>query len=233
MKGKIWYKKAIPALCMAMGIGLLTVCLCLWQGAVRANESSVQKLLLPYKVLIDPGHGGSDGGATGLRTQVREAEINLDIACKLRDQLQQQGAQVIMTREDEGAVGEDKNTDMHNRRAMIEAGGQDITVSIHQNSFPDSSVCGAQVIYAPGSEDGKMLAACIQAQLDAELKPEKPRSITEGDYYIVKSGTAPAVIVECGFISNETEEALLLKDAYRQRVAEAVAKGVADYLVKR
>ena len=232
MKRKIWHRRVIPALCMAIGIGLLTICLCLWQGAVRANESPTHTFLQEYKVLIDPGHGGSDGGATGIRTQAREAEINLDIACKLRDQLRLQGAQVVMTREDEGAVGKDKNTDMRNRRTMIENAGQDITVSIHQNSFPDSSVCGAQVIYAPGSEKGMALAACIQAQLDAELKPEKPRSITEGDYYIVKSGTAPAVIVECGFISNEVEEALLLKDAYRQRIAEAIAKGIADYLVQ-
>ena len=217
---------------MAAGVGMLTICLCLWQGGASANECSRQSKQKEYKVLIDPGHGGSDGGASGIATKSREAEINLDIALKLRDQLQQQGIQVVLTREDENAVGKDKNEDMRNRRSIIESAGQDITVSIHQNSFPDSSVSGAQVIYAPGSEAGRALASCIQVRLDEELKPEKPRSITDGDYYIVKSGQAPAVIVECGFISNAVEEVLLLKDAYRQRIAIAVAHGIADYLME-
>ena len=131
MKRKIWHRRVIPALCMAIGIGLLTICLCLWQGAVRANESPTHTFLQEYKVLIDPGHGGSDGGATGIRTQAREAEINLDIACKLRDQLRLQGAQVVMTREDEVAVGKDKNTDMRNRRTMIENAGQFHAVGVN------------------------------------------------------------------------------------------------------
>ena len=137
-----------------------------------------------------------------------------------------------MTRSTAEAVGTDKNEDMRNRRSMIETSGQQITISIHQNSFPDASVSGPQVIYAPGSVQGKQLADLIQAQMNNSLLPEKPRVSTQGDYYIVKSGSAPAVIVECGFLSNSTEEALLCKQNYQQRVAQAIAAGVTQYFAQ-
>lgn len=217
--------------CVTAGLVLMALSLCAWQVYAAAGREEAH-ILAGRRVLLDPGHGGSDGGTTGLRTGSREAEVNLDVALHLRDELQAMGAEVVMTREDTGAVGEDKKADMRKRRAMIETAGQDITVSIHQNSFPDPAVYGPQVIYAPGSEAGQALADCVQRALVAELRPERPRLITEGDYYIVKSGIAPAVIVECGFLSNEVEEALLLKEEYRARVAGAIARGIAEYLQK-
>ena len=135
-----------------------------------------------------------------------------------------------MLREEDEALGEEKQDDMARRRELIETSGQDITVSINQNKFGDSAVCGPQVFYAPGSVEGEKLAGCIQNSLNEALEVQKPRVQMEGNYYIVKSGTVPAVIVECGFLSNPEEEAKLKTEEYQKKVAKAVREGITVYL---
>ena len=220
--------RKLAVVCMAAGILMLLLSCFL---KMHQSPAAAAQTLTGYRILIDPGHGGFDGGAIGA-SGTHESDINLQIAQALQAQLCKQGAEVIMTRSTAEAVGTDKNEDMRNRRSMIETSGQQITISIHQNSFPDASVSGPQVIYAPGSVQGEQLADHIQAQMNSSLLPEKPRVSTQGDYYIVKSGSAPAVIVECGFLSNSTEEALLCKQNYQQRVAQAIAAGVTQYFAQ-
>lgn len=184
------------------------------------------------KFVIDPGHGGFDAGTSGVSTKEKEAHINLKISKKLRDALVKSGAEVVMTRSDGEAVGATKQEDMAKRREIIETSGQDLTISIHQNQYEDPSVSGPQVFYAPGSVEGEKLARCIQERLNTELEIQKPRVQKEGNYYIVKSGAAPAVIVECGFMSNPEEDVLLGKKFYQIKIVKAIMEGMEDYLAE-
>ncbi len=180
-------------------------------------------------IVLDAGHGGFDIGTTGINGTI-ESDLNLAITQKLEALLISEGANVVMTRSDAEAVGEDKDSDMAYRRNVIETSGQAVTVSIHQNHFDDPAVRGPQVFFSPGSVEGEKLASAIQDELNSALAPPEPRSINAVGYYIVQSGIAPAVIVECGFLSNAEEEALLITDEYQDALADAVAQGIYDYM---
>ncbi len=216
---------AAALICFSVG------CLCLHHDRSQTAGVLAGKIdLNGFVILVDAGHGGMDGGAVGYQTKVCEAELNLSIALKLKEILESCGAKVVLTRSDGEALGNSKDADMQKRREIIETSGQDITVSIHQNSFPDHSANGPQTICAHDSEEGAKLATVIQEELVAALKPKRPREIMPGNYFIVNSGEAPAVIVECGFISNEQEELLLQDEAYQQKIAEAIVLGIDRYL---
>ena len=215
-------------------IGLAIVLAVLIVMMVTAKEKEVAETsadtLKGVKVVIDAGHGGFDGGTVGGSTGVLEAEINLSISVKLERRLQQLGAQVVMTRSDENAVAETKDGDMAKRREIIESSDQDVTISIHQNRFEDPDVKGPQVFYNPGSVQGEKLAAAIQDTMNQELEVASPRTQQGKAYYIVKSGAAPAVIVECGFLSNPEEEKLLMNDEYQNLIVKAIIDGLENYL---
>lgn len=215
-------------LVVAVMIIAAIIVLILIQTRTDILQTSAYPALSGRRVVIDAGHGGSDGGAIGSSGTI-EAEINLSIAEKLKTALEGYGMTVVMTRETEEAVAADKKSDMAKRREIIQTSGQDVTVSIHQNKHTDSDARGPQVFYAPGSAEGEKLAVCIQERMNTELQVEKPRSAAEGNYYIVKSVEAPAVIVECGFISNPAEEIELGKKAYQLRIVKAIAEGLQDY----
>lgn len=217
------------ALFIALGVGLVIFAAVYVTGIAKTATTAPGDSLAGTRVLIDPGHGGFDGGSIGA-TGTEEAEINLAISKLLQKELESEGAEVVMLREEDEALGEEKQDDMARRRELIETSGQDITVSIHQNKFGDSAVCGPQVFYAPGSVEGEKLAGCIQNSLNEALEVQKPRVQMEGNYYIVKSGTVPAVIVECGFLSNPEEEAKLKTEEYQKKVAKAVREGITVYL---
>jgi len=181
-------------------------------------------------VVIDPGHGGFDSGAIGRKSGVHEDDLNLAVALKLRELLVQGGYTVIMTREDEGAVGSTKQGDMGIRRRIIEQANSEITISIHMNYYSASSVSGPQAFYCPGSERGERLASYVQEELDGQLNPPRKRKTTSERYYILRSGASPAVLVECGFLSNENEEYLLRQESYQEKIAKAVFDGVDRYM---
>ena len=189
--------------------------------AMRASKGTV---------VIDAGHGGFDGGAVGKTTGVREDGLNLAVAKKLQELLEKNGYAVVMTRGDGEAVGDTKHEDMARRREIIEAANADIVVSVHMNKFPSASVSGPQVFFHKDSAEGEKLATLIQDALNAALEPPKPRVQHPETYYILKSGDCPAVIVECGFLSNAREEALLQDDGYQQKCAKAIYRGVDAYL---
>lgn len=186
-------------------------------------------------VVIDAGHGGIDPGKISAEG-VQEKEINLQIANKLKSELESQGIRVVMTREsDEGLYREEtegkKTEDMKNRCKIIEETAPVCTVSIHQNSFPDTSVYGSQVFYYHTSDDGRQLAGILQKQLNQDLGIAKPREEKENStYYILKRSTSVTVLVECGFLSNPQEARQLASEDYQQRVAESICSGLLTWI---
>ncbi|MFZ5974429.1 MAG: N-acetylmuramoyl-L-alanine amidase [Bacillota bacterium] len=202
-------------------------------GASVINDAAsvfgVQGSLKGMLIALDAGHGGFDGGAVGA-SGVSEDEINLAVVKKLREELIARGAGVVLTRENEDALAGTKSEDMAMRRDVVKESGADILVSIHMNKFFDTNVCGPQVFYMSGSEGGKALAEGIQGYLNEAAPQSKKRCALTGDYFMLRTVDATAVIIECGFLSNAAEENLLKSDGYQQKLATAIANGIADYV---
>lgn len=186
-------------------------------------------------VVIDAGHGGEDPGKVGINGAL-EKDINLQVAKKLKNFLELQDVKVIMTREEdtglhEGKTGSKKVQDMKKRIEMIENAKPDLIVSIHQNSYPEEYVNGAQVFYYTNSKDGKKIAETLQKSLVERLDKENHREAKANDsYYLLKKTSFPIVIVECGFLSNAEEAEKLCTAAYQEKTAWAVHMGVMQYL---
>lgn len=186
-------------------------------------------------VVIDAGHGGIDPGKVGINDAL-EKDINLAIALKLKKYLEQQDIRVVMTRETDDGLYEEgdsnkKVKDMKKRLAIMEEAKPALTVSIHQNSYPEEAVSGMQVFYYETSIEGKALAETMQQTMIACLKPQKERTAKANDtYYLLKKTSVPIVIVECGFLSNRAEADMLVSSDYQEKVAWAIHMGVLRYL---
>lgn len=186
-------------------------------------------------VVIDAGHGGEDPGKVGING-VNEKDINLQIAEQVKKYLEAAGVRVVMTRvTDEGlndpGVSNRKVQDMKRRIALIDETKPKVTVSIHQNSYPEEYVHGAQVFYYNTSAQGKKLAELIQNQLVEKADPDNTRAIKANDsYYLLKKTEIPIVIVECGFLSNRDEADKLCTPEYQDRIAWAIHMGILQYL---
>lgn len=217
--------------------GALAVIVCgyLMNKGIISVSVPAHKSDSTYKVVIDAGHGGSDPGKVGVNQTV-EKEINLQIARQLQELLEQEDIEVVMTREDDDGLYSEKATnkkleDMRARCKLMEEEDPDLVVSIHQNSYTDASVRGAQVFYYGQSAEGKKAAECIQKALNERLEEEYSRDCKANEsYYILKKTVKPAVIVECGFLSNPDEEALLNTPEYQKKVVWAIHVGVLQYL---
>ena len=187
------------------------------------------------KVVIDPGHGGNDPGGIGV-SGVLEKDVNLSVALFLKENLEQQGIEVVLTREtDKGLYSETaknkKKEDLARRIEIIEEEAPDFVLCIHQNIFTDAKYSGAQVFYYKKSEEGARLASCIQNQLIAGVDPENNRVPKSNmNYYMLKQSPVPIVIVECGFLSNVTEEAKLGTLDYQRALAWNIFLGTMHYL---
>ncbi len=180
-------------------------------------------------IVIDAGHGGFDAGASGRITKVREDVLNLSVANKLKRLFEINGFTVVMTREDDKAVASTKKGDMAKREQIIEDTDPDAVISIHMNKFGDASVAGPMAFYYEKSEEGKAMAESIQQYLNEYLQPPRPRTYKPENYFMLRQGEAPSVLVECGFLSNEREEELLQTDEYQEKCAKAIYKGAAEY----
>lgn len=188
-------------------------------------------------ILIDPGHGGVDGGAVS-KSGIIEKNINLSIGKSLKEALIKEGYIVYMTREDDiglydkgKTLKEKKVQDLSKRVKMKEETKCHMFISIHQNMFPQTTSHGAQVWHA-ASEESKILADSIQNSLRENLDNKNKRLIKPaGDQYkILREGSPCAsVLVECGFLSNPNEERMLTDEQYQQKIAEAITKGVVEY----
>lgn len=189
------------------------------------------------KVVLDPGHGGPDPGAVG-RTGLKEKDLVLEIAFHLRRLLGQAGVYVIMVRETDRDFGEGeagsllarKRRDLAYRVGLANRHKADVYLSIHANSISDPRWSGAQVFYHPGRPLSRLLAGSLQASLAAYLGPNY-RLAKPADYRVLLETQMPAVVVEVGFLSNPEEEALLATRAYRERIAEAIYRGLLHYFL--
>jgi len=179
-------------------------------------------------VVIDAGHGGHDPGKVGVNDAL-EKDINLQIAKKVKTHLEKNGIQVVMTREDD-VMEDTKLEDMKKRVALINKTKPAITVSIHQNSYSDSGIKGAQVFYYTGSEISKEAASLMQEEL-RKIDNENTRQIKgNNNFYMLKKTEVPTIIVECGFLSNPEEAEKLVSDEYQEEMAEAICSGILTWL---
>lgn len=223
-------------LSMIMGVLLvISMFLVARETAYYVNGQSVEAVQKKPCVVIDAGHGGIDPGKVGINGAL-EKDVNLEIALMVKQFLEANDVCVVMTREtDEGLYEENasnkKVQDMKRRIALIEETNPVVTVSIHQNSYPEEYVHGAQVFFYTGSREGQKMAEAIQEQLLEKVEPENHRQVKANDsYYLLKKTGTPIVIVECGFLSNQEEAAKLCTPEYQERIAWAVHMGILRYL---
>lgn len=221
------FKKSVLivcALCLCGAIGLLAAAGTFLRPSGGDSEMTI---------VLDPGHGGIDGGTEGVTTKVPESELNLLIARELRSVLQAYGFSVIMTRENgDGLYGEPtegfKRRDMEKRRDIVQSAAPVLMISLHLNKFSSRQREGAQVFFREDSPQGEQAARCIQDCLN-QLNSRSFEAL-KGDYYMLNCTDFTSVIVECGFLSNPDDEKRLLTQTYRHQLAEKIAEGAVRYL---
>ena len=233
MRGKV-YPLSMVVILLSVISGVLLIAIIGNEGITAAIES--QGLQMEKTIVIDAGHGGIDGGATSC-TGVLERDINLDIALKLNDLLHLLGYRTALTRSNQDSVATEGSTiaaqkvsDMKNRLKFVNEIDDPIFISIHQNYFGNSKYYGAQVFYGT-LEESKTLAKQVQSALVHSINPDSHRQIKRGDgIYLLEKLACPAVLIECGFLSNQTEEALLRDKAYQNHLCIVIASALGTYI---
>ena len=220
------------AAALIAGFGFLT------RGITRQVSTALVDPTRPH-LIIDAGHGGFDGGAVG-SDGVFEKDINLAIALKLEQLAALSGFEVTMIRTDDRAVNDEgisgiskkKVSDIHNRLAVAEDHPEAIYISIHQNKYTSASIWGAQVFYGTKNDGSEELARLIQQTIRTELQPDNKREIkpAEKNLYILSHAKCPAVLVECGFLSNSEECQKLESDSYQQELAFCILTSTMEYI---
>ena len=192
-----------------------------------------------YKIVVDAGHGAPDGGAVS-SDGIEEAGLNLEIAEKLRDALEDEGFLVIMTREDENNIAdtdkqkslrEMKSSDLTNRVNIANNSGADIMISIHMNKFEGGSSWGWQTFYSKDSDEGKRLATLVQTSIQKSIddRVNKRVALSIEGIKIVDKTNIPVIIVECGFLSNVEDLKLLQTEEYQNKIAIGIVDGVKEF----
>ena len=226
---KIWYTAALS--CVSLVILFIVVSVTKIYTVVQTSVQAQE----PY-ILIDPGHGGEDGGAQASEGTL-EKNINLAISLPLRDVLKFLGYEVKMTRDtdisihsaDAQSIKNKKVSDMKNRLKMYN--DSMMTISIHQNHFPATQYFGTQIFYSSNHPASQAIANSIRSCVLEKLQPENKRELKKGgsEIYLLNKTFVPAVLVECGFLSNETERDKLKSPDYQKKMALAIACGVLEY----
>ncbi|MFC4075376.1 N-acetylmuramoyl-L-alanine amidase CwlD [Salinithrix halophila] len=217
-----------------IGLLLLTATvLCLnglpWDG----SKSTWSMPLTGRLIVIDPGHGGRDGGAVSA-TGLLEKNVSLAIALSLRDYLQEAGAMVIMTRETDRDLADEhvksrKSQDLIRRAELVKKSRADAFISIHLNAIPSPRWKGAQTFYYPTLEANKKLAVAIQSELKRNLENTKRLARHSGEVYIMRTSPIPSALVEVGFLSNPEEAEMLRNTSYQKKLAAAIYHGIMLY----
>ncbi|MCH5162925.1 MAG: N-acetylmuramoyl-L-alanine amidase [Clostridiales bacterium] len=180
-------------------------------------------------VVIDAGHGGMDGGVTGVSTGTKESDVNLSIAKYLQKYFEKAGYNVVMTRTDSGAamggVSYSKREDMRARKAVVKAAAPDLVISVHCNSYPVESVKGAQAFFSSARGQGERFATAVQGYFNDVLN-DRDRKAMVGDYYILNCTEYPSILCECGFLSNVGDESKLIGASYQEKVAYTIFSAV-------
>jgi len=229
------YKRLILPLAVIVSLTVFSFLMLKSAKNIKLDTASYALKPMP-NVIIDAGHGGEDGGA--VVNNVVEKDINLAISRDTGDLLNFLGYKVTMSRTDDSSLSDDgesikkrKNNDMKARLKLFNSDKNNLIISIHQNKFSNSSSHGTQVFYSPNNEKSKVLADCIKLSVKSSLQPDNERESKAAGkgIYLLKNTTQPAVIVECGFISNKEECQLLLDQSYQKQMALAIATGFLDY----
>jgi len=199
-------------------------------GVLAAATAAVTALSEPrpslplagLRIVVDPGHGGADRGACHFGDGLIEKQINLDMAFRLEERLGNLGADVHLTRVDDRYVSLDERAAFANRI------GAHVLVSLHVNRYPSAVCFGAQTFYYPGSAEGRRLALLIQDEL-LRIDPDNYRQALPGHYKVLRLSAMPGALVEIGFITHPGDRRKLADFSYRERVAEAVARGIVRF----
>ncbi len=203
------------------------------KSAVNASTNAT------YTVIIDAGHGGVDSG-TSASDGTPEKDINLQIAHKLNNILQSFGIETVMTRSEDVSIHDDsaktirqkKVSDLKNRLSIINNTDNALYVSIHQNHYSDSKYSGTQVFYSKNNENSRKLADKIRLPIITYLQKNNTREIKQSgsEIYLLNNAQVPAVMIECGFMSNNNETELLKNESYQYKIAFLTAIGISDYI---
>ncbi|CEI81691.1 germination-specific N-acetylmuramoyl-L-alanine amidase [Oceanobacillus oncorhynchi subsp. incaldanensis] len=223
-------------------LGLLLLIFLLQYPTKQAINSSNSTWSMPLNgkvIVIDPGHGGPDGGAVGSDGTV-EKDIALSVAKIVQSYLMQHGAIVHLTREEdvdlaaEGTSGlaNRKSEDIRNRLAFIQEKEAEFFISIHLNALPDSQWHGAQTFYYPRFEEGEHLATMIQEEIIRNLENTDRQPLAIDQMYLLKHAEVPGALVEIGFLSNEVERELLKDDTYQRQMAASIYEGILRYVTE-
>ena len=203
---------------------------------ITLKTSAIPEPRMPH-LIIDAGHGGEDGGAVSADGTAEKA-INLSIARNTEALMCFFGFDTEMTRTDDNDISEEgdsikerKNNDMKKRLEIFNSSEDNVIISVHQNKFSNTSSHGTQVFYSPNHEGSLLLADAIKYSVKAQLQPDNERKSkpTDNNIYLLKNAKNPAVIVECGFLSNREECRKLVSDSYQKQMAFAVTTGFLDY----
>lgn len=195
-----------------------------------------------FVVVIDAGHGGIDGGVKGIKTGVKESELNLIIAQKLSRHFKSSGVSVVLTRKDENGLygitgkGNMKRTDMQKRAKIIKEADANLVISIHMNFFPSAARRGAQVFYNPRNAGSVYLSKCLQDELNTNVNSKHSgRSYIplRADLFLLKCSEVPSVVVECGFLSNPLDEQLLIDEKFQFELSYYIFSGAMSYLMTK
>lgn len=228
-------KKLYVSIAVLVSFMIIALSLYIYQSYENSNAS--WNLPLSGKVIvIDPGHGGVDGGAVG-KGEIVEKEIALDIALMLREYLQGSGAFVVMTREtDRDLAPEDmkgysrrKTHDLYKRLQIINKPDHDLFISIHLNAVPSSRWRGAQTFFNPANEESRTLSRFIQDELRKNLGNTDRLARKLTNVFLLKEAKIPGAIVEVGFLSNPDEAELLRQKDYQNKIAVSVYQGILRY----
>lgn len=198
---------------------------------IHAQEKK-ESLLDGITIVLDAGHGGKDQGTSC--NEGSEASLNLSIVKKIQKRLNAYGANIVLTRDGDYDLAKKdatnrKKQDLHQRIAMIEQNEADLFISIHANSFSSSSVSGIQLFYQENNKVSKVLCENIHShlkQINQNILKDKT-----GDYFVLNESKVPALLVECGFLSNEADRKLLFQEAYQQKLANSIADAILQYFV--
>ncbi len=191
-------------------------------------------------IIIDAGHGGEDGGAV-VQENVVEKDINLSISLKINDILSLLGFNTYMVREtdkliydiDSSTLRQKKNSDLRNRLSLMNKFENCLYISIHQNKFEDSRIWGAQTFYSPNDEQSPILAEFIQSSIISLTQPNNKRVIkkTGTNVFVIYNATKPAIMVECGFMSNNDELLKLKDNKYQNQMSFSIVNGIINYYI--
>jgi N-acetylmuramoyl-L-alanine amidase len=222
---------------IGIGIGIIALILIIqYQFVSNDSWKSWNLPLSGETIVIDPGHGGPDGGAS-YGKDVYERDIALNIALKLKDYLQEQGAVVLLTREDSKdlaspdtrGIRNRKVEDLRNRVKFINESDASSFVTIHLNAIPSERWSGAQTFYYGSFQENKRLATFVQSEITRNLENTSRTAKSISGIYLLKKAQVPGALVEVGFLSNPGERHLLQKDSYQEKMAASIYKGILRY----